>query len=409
MKMTRLRYLLVVSLIVLGVVLFHKRAESALAGRLAELKKSAGDVHYAKLVPAGEAIEGGIYDPCVAYTPDGSVGWLVYTSVKGDYKPVGPYTETHLARSTNGGASWEFVKALNHSTNSSLMLPDGNSLAGVWRYEVPTLVHDPTDPDPDNRWKLFTHYYFWSPQRDRMVNYGCIVMNTAANPAREWSADVPLFGAGKSPQVPCHKTLVDINALEPALHGSVAYSEPGVLAREGRLYLSLTALQPHLGLGGVGVSHTIFLLASDDHGKRWRFVRLLLTPEDAKSMGCEFFDGSSLAEDAGRFFLLASPVVRQGREEVHEGTVALEFESLANGRLRSARNHQLEIANYFAPQSAIFSGGGAGQATYDSRNIHGGLIMPQFNLLAYPEVFQIFQTSRRLMPDSRDPAQPGGQ
>jgi len=41
---------------------------------------------------------------------------------------------------------------------------------------------------------------------------------------------------------------------------------------------------------------------------------------------------------------------------------------------------------------------GAGQSDYDERNTEGGLLMPQFNVRAYPEVFQIYQTGRRIAP-----------
>jgi hypothetical protein len=391
-------------LIALGVLLvpvmlalrFGGRAEANFqSGPLGRLRQAAGDVHYKKLVPAGERPAGGLYDPSIAYTPDGRTGWLAYSSVTGDFKPIGEFVHTHLARSRDGGANWEFVKVLNASTNGVLALPGGQSLPGVWRYEVPTLVCDATDPDPARRWKLFVHRYFWAPKHDRMVAYGWIALRTAADPAGEWSAEEPLFGAGASPRAPYHQTRVDLNALDRSLDRTIAYSEPGALAHEGRLYLSLTALTPR----GFGVDHTIILVASDDHAQSWRFVSTLLTHGDAQALGSEFFDGSALAEDGGRFFVLAAPMLRKGPLEVHQGTAAFEFESLAQGRLRRDTKGAPVVATYFAPQPGIFSAVGAGQSTYHAANVNGGLIFPQFNLKAYPEVFQIFQTGRRIIPD----------
>jgi hypothetical protein len=187
---------------------------------------------------------------------------------------------------------------------------------------------------------------------------------------------------------------VDVNALDASLKDTVVYSEPGALADEGRLYLSLSAVRPRLGFTGVSLSYRIILLASDDHGATWRFVRTLLDPEDAGRFGYDVFDGSSLARENGRFFLLVVPGTK---DVMHDGTVAFEFESLAAGRVRRDANGQPILAAYFAPQSGIFSGPGAGQACYDEHNIRGGLLMPQFNLKAYPEVFQIFQTGRRII------------
>jgi hypothetical protein len=386
-----LRYIVLALAGLVGLVIFA-HAHSSVSAPLAQLRQTAGEVRYVKLLPQGDQVQGGIYDPSVAYTADGSVGWLAYSSITGDFKPVGPYVNTHLARSTDGGAHWQFVEALNTATDATVVTDDGKRLSGVWRYEVPSLVHDPTDPDAGARWKLFAHRYFWTARQDRMVAYGWITLRTAADPGGEWSAELPLFGAGERPLAPYHHAHVDVNTLDNSLRGTLAYTEPGALANDDRLYLSLTALKPSLW----GPLHDIILLASDDHGKSWRFISTLLTRKDAVATGCEFFDGSSLAEDDGRFFLLAAPMLRK-TNEVHLGTVAIELESLANGILKRDAQHALVIAAYFAPQPGIFSGPGAGQSTYDSRNNSGGLLMPQFNLRAYPEVFQIYQTGRRIV------------
>lgn len=371
-------------------------------GLLAPLKRAAGDVHYTQLVIAGEKREKGNYDPSVAYTPDGSVGWLAFSSVTGNGNLIkgkvslGEYVSTHLARTTDHGATWTFVKALNVSSDGICTLPDGKELQGVWRYEVSSLVCDSTDPDPKRRWKLFVHRYFWARRGESRQTDAWIVLRTAADPAGAWSEEVPLFGAGKNPPAPYHKTQVDVNALDASLKNTVVYTEPGALVQGGRLYLSLTALSPRLGLDGVGVGYKIILLASDNHGLSWKFAGTLLTPDDANDFGYEYFDGTDLAVDGGRVFLLSVPGSRS--RQMHDGCVVFELGSLAKGQLkRDAAGHPV-VVNYFAPQPGILSGPGAGQATYDARNTHGGLLMAQFNLKAYPEVFQMFQTGRKLIP-----------
>ncbi len=367
---------------------------------IARLKQAAGEVHYAKLTVADAEVDRGIYDPSVAYAPDGLTGWLTYSSVTGSGNLVhgklalGQYVHTHLARTTDGGGHWAFVKVLNRSADGVLTMSDGTQLSGVWRYEVSSLVSDPTDPEASRRWKLFVHRYFWEPTRDRMFTHGWIALRTAAHPAGVWSEEVPLFGAGKSPLAPYHETRVDVNALDASLKNTVVYSEPGALADEGRLYVSLSALRPRLGVTGVRIIYHIILLASDDHGATWRFVSTLLDPEDAGRFGYDWFDGSSLTREHGQFFLFASPGTK---DVMHDGTVAFAFESLAAGRLRRDANGRPILAAYFAPQPGIFSGPGAGQACYDEHNTRGGVIIPQFNLKAYPEVFQIYQTGRRLL------------
>jgi hypothetical protein len=365
--------------------------QRSLGPPLAQLKQTAGDVHYSRLIPEGDHIQSGIYDPSVSYTADGRTGWLAYSSITGDLKPVGPYVNTHLARSTDGGAHWRFVQALNIPAGATFVTEAGRSLSGAWRYEVPSLVHDPADPDIGARWKLLVHRYFSTVQQDRMINYGWIALRTAADPAGEWSTEVPLFGAGTRPLAPYHQTRVNLNTLDDSLRDSLAYTEPGALASGGKLYLSLTAIKPSIR----GPLHDIILIASADHGTSWRFLSTLLARDDAHAAGCEYFDGSSLAEDDGRFFLLAAPMV-QNANELHLGTIAVEFESLERGVLKRDARHAPVLSAYFAPQPDIFSGPGAGQSAFDSHNRTGGLIMAQFNAGAYPEIFQIYQTGRRI-------------
>ena len=371
-------------------------------GPLAAAKRAAGDVHYTKLVIAGDPVDKGIYDPSIAFEPDGSAGWLAYSSVSGNGNLVGgklalgEYISTHIARTTDSGKTWTFVKAVNIAADGKCTMPDAKEVAGVWRYEVPSLVCDAADPNPGRRWKLFSHCYFWDRNGKSRQEYAWIALRTAPSPAGPWSAETPLLGAGKNPPAPYHNCRVDVNDLDKSLKSVVVYTEPGALAHGGKLYLSLTALQPQLGLGGISINYTVILLASEDHGDSWKYAGPLLTANDAHDFGHDYFDGTDLAEDGGRIFLLAVPG-SQGKL-MHDGCVEFEFESLEHARLRRDAAGRPVMIKYFAPQPSILSGPGAGQSTYDAANVNGGLHFNQFNLHAYPEVFQIYQTGQRLLP-----------
>ena len=338
-----------------------------------------------KIDIAGDPPVSGFYDPSLQYSRDGETGWLVYSSVKGAERPFGPYVHTHLAKSADHGATWRYVLEVNTSSDALLHMPDGQSLPGVWRYEVPSLVYTPGDTGKE--WKLFTHRYFWSPQGGSMFAYGWIAYRWASDPAGTWSQELPLFGAGQFPPAPYHVNRVDLNTFDSTLLDVVAYTEPGALYKDGTIYLTLTAARRD----GPG---QIVLIASADQGNTWTFVRTLLTRADARTFRYQYLDGSSLAEEDGRVFLFAVP---GGRSLMHAGTWIFQFDNLAEGRLHRDSNGRLAITKRILPQAAILSGPGAGQSTYHRLNSGGGIVFPQFNLSAYPEVFQLFNTHQRIV------------
>lgn len=234
---------------------------------------------YAELVPAREPLQAGIFDPALAYDADG-IGWLAYSSVQGPLGSVGPYVHTHLASSRDQGARWIHAGVINASFDGTLEYVDGTKREGVWRAEVPTIVFDPGDPGRE--WKMYLHRYFWwnaAPpgQESRLWDYGWIACRDAPAPMGPWSEEAALFAAGARPRAPYHQQQIDLNALHPDLADVVAYSEPVALMREGVLYLSLVA--------GRAADPTIVLMASDNHGKTWRYVATLLEASDARRLG----------------------------------------------------------------------------------------------------------------------------
>jgi hypothetical protein len=82
---------------------------------------------------------------------------------------------------------------------------------------------------------------------------------------------------------------------------------------------------------------------------------------------------------------------------MHDGTWIFEFDQLADGKLRRDRDGKLAVYKRIGPQAAILSGPGAGQSTYHQFNTAGGIIFPQFNQRAYPEMFQLFNTRQGIL------------
>ena len=89
------------------------------------------------------------------------------------------------------------------------------------------------------------------------------------------------------------------------------------------LYLSLTGLV----LEG---PDRIILLASDDHGSTWRYVETMHLLVDAAVLGFSSFDGSAIAAERERVFLLVTP---ESPGILHDGTLVIEFESIESGAL----------------------------------------------------------------------------
>ncbi len=341
-----------------------------------------------RLEIAGESSPNGIFDPSFEVAPGGDVGWLSYSAVYGGAVPFGPSVETRLARTLDGGAHFEFVQVVNPSTPATLTLGDGSTVTGVWNYEVSSLVHDPGDPGRE--WKLFAHRVFRrdeSPFTEELnlPAYSWIVMRTAADPAGAWSPEVALFGAGPLPPPPFDGFQVAVNELHPTLESLLVYSEPGAFEADGVLYLSLT------GLVATGADR-IVLLASDDHGESWRWAGTPLANVDAPPLGYLSFDGSAIAEQDGRVFLLVTP---ESPGVIHDGTLVFEFRDLARGRLW--RDGVVPIVRrHIRPRAGFPLERRGGQADFHELGAAAGLLQPSIQV-GQAEMFQIDTTGQPLV------------
>jgi len=334
--------------------------------------------HYERIHIVGESASNGIYDPSLEY--HNGTGWMAYSAVEAP-----KYVHTRLAKSFDHGKTWTYVSTINEATDGTIV-SNGTKIEGVWRHEVSTLVYDPGDTGRE--WKLFWHKYFAKPPyeaEDRMFQYGWIAYKYASTPEGPWSEEIPLFRAGLFPPEP-FDALINLNDLHKDLAEIIVYSEPGSLVKDNVLYMSLNG---HIMKKGENIGK-VFLIASYDHGLTWEYINTLLTPEDAQNFDSHYFTGSSLAEENNRVFLLACPE-DPTKEMHHGGTYIFEFADLRRGELKRNLN-RLNVHKYFIP--TLTSGG---QSDYDEQNTYGGIVMPQIDVAAYPEVFQIFNTKEKIV------------
>lgn len=337
-----------------------------------------GDVSYEKVIIIGETAESGVFDPSLEY--DGTTGWLAYSAVD-----VPEYVHTHLARSADGGRSWEYVTEINRSEAGTVV--DGKeTIDGIWRHEVPTLVHDPGDPGRE--WKLYWHRYFVRPPykaEDRLFEYGWVAYKYASSPDGLWSEEVALFGAYPYPSGGFEVEHY-LNQLHPDLADFVAFTEPGSLYKNGVLYLSFVGAHP----GGEGMFKT-FLIRSGDHGTTWEDVGTLTDGADATELGYTMLTAPSLVEKNGRVFLLAAPWGPLFTD--HDGTYVFEFEDITQAKLKR-NGGKLVVIKYLPPSLSGWIN--AGESDYDAGNTYGGILMPQLDM-ADPNSFAIYNTKEYII------------
>ena len=338
---------------------------------------------FEKLVVAGDPVLNGLFDVSVEYGPDGT-GWLAYSRVA-----FPQYVSTHLARSDDRGRSWTFVGAINRSRDDTITV-DGREVAGARRYETPTLVYDPAD-DPARRWKLYAERYVAVPPHrpdNNLHGDGWIEVRYAGRPGGQWSEPVRLFGS------PASGSRIDLHRLHPDLAGMSFYNELGSIALEGVLYLSLDASATPSGLGD-WENRRIVLISSGDHGETWRYSGTLTDHDDASERGYLVLTGSSLVKEGNRLFLLVTPSGAKGlgrKNRGHDGTWIVEFEDITPARLKRDAEGRLE----FLRKIPVDRDSG-GLSDYHEQNTHGGILFPQIDTQAPPDVFQTYMTRQRIV------------
>lgn len=333
------------------------------------------DSSFERVKVTGDQVKNGIFDPAVEYGDDG-VGWLAYSQIEAP-----KLIHTHLATSADRGKTWSFVTKINESYEDTIEV-DGKPVRGAWRYETPTLVHDPGDPG--KQWKLFSIRYFVTPPfkgPDRLFSDGWIAYKYASNPTGPWSKEIRLFGP------PSSGAEVNLSTLDPKLRKFAFFSEPGSVVVGDEIFMSFDAYPTKSGLGD-WENHQIVLVSSADHGATWRFRGILTGYADCKRAGYAAFTASSLVEVDGRHYLLVSPagsMTKAGKG--HDGTYIIAFEDIARAKLHRDADGHLVILKHIRSNSPD-----GGESDYDEHNTYGGIVYPAMNPRAFPEVAQVYST-----------------
>ncbi len=263
----------------------------------------------------------GVFDPNLAYDPDSGRLWMAYSGVTG---PAGSgWVSTHLSYSDDSGLTWCHAGLVNPATlvPPAQMPSDRTGPEGQWNHEVAAIEFDP-GADPAQRWRLIWHRYLHIADddlstEDRLFQHGWIAQRTAAS--AEGLLDAPetilfsslafhvnaeienynLAAAGTEPEKRFDQ--------DPDLGTCLAFSEPGMLAYEGDLYIAMYCFRS-------AQQQDIVLVRLDHASKQWSYVGTLLTSEHARAIDPALgaFNGADLFVRAGSYRLIVSPTAGQG-------------------------------------------------------------------------------------------------
>jgi hypothetical protein len=300
----------------------------------------------------------GIGDPSLEVDPETGHVWLAYSWLDVVVSAAGPPPvadfgiRTHLARSVDGGRSFERVNAANRVQRR----PDRQGRAGHFLHEVSTLARvGPRD------WRLAWLRYF-----------------DPLGAAREY-AEPRLVGVRAPEPASFGRTPEEALGAEPALADCAGLTEPALFAEDGRVWLAASCIV--FSLGSRRPERESLVLLREAAGG-WAPAGALLGAADARALGGDRVEQADLARGRdGRLLLFVTPI-REGENPAHQGCVVLEVEDLAAARIRREAAGRPFVR---AVLTADGNGLGPGMCTYDAASETGVLlVMTRFDLASDP-------------------------
>jgi hypothetical protein len=245
----------------------------------------------------------GINDPSVEHLPAQNLWLMAYTAVV----PSPLYQHISLASANDNGSTWSYLGDVTLAssnitiTTTNLSICGKATCTGTSGQESPALLFDEFDRDPNRRFKVFAHAYYFDLIGDRQMDIGYLALYTAKDPTGPWT-ETRLFGWPSSSSLSNQGVVYDISRDRAlGLDDCVIVGEPAPLLRApGTIDLALSCPKG---------TTDIRLLRSLDHGKTWSFVSTLLTAEDGPKLGSQTKDitGGDLFYANDAYHLIVSP------------------------------------------------------------------------------------------------------
>jgi hypothetical protein len=304
----------------------------------------------------------GYGDPSLEYDPATSTLWMSYSWLDVLVTNPGPSQQidfgvrTHLAKSTDAGASFTFVQATNNVT--AVTHPDSGA-SGWASHEVSTLLRE-----GPNSWQTMWLTYFDPTGPPPFIDvYYERATGTAPDAV---GAPTPwVRGTATSPSWDAEHNL---SAEIPQLADCVAFTEPALFAYGGITYLATNCV---VFSGGVrqDAQERLVLLRQEANG--YSFVGNLLDGADAVDAGGTRIEQADIAlSKTGEILLIGTPI--QAAEPNHLGCLVFEITDITTASvLRDANGDAVQLAKITGEDDTI----GPGLCTYDAASETGILMV----------------------------------
>lgn len=336
---------------------------------------------FVDVAPGGQ----GMFDPSFTVDPATGTIWMSYTNVEDVVAEQVTFRAltTRLATSTDGGQSWvDAGIELNQSGLEETLPEEFAGYSGGWVNEVSRLVFDP-DPSAAEPWMLVWHRYLHvddSSATERKAEYGWISVKTASSPLD--LADAPerklfaalgyeLIGDVEYKDSWLGPPEYELHRLHAELNSCLVATEPGVLAEENAVYMSLVCIPPT----GAGTGSVVLIRSTPSDG--WEYVATVLTPADASGANPAFssYSASELFAVGGVPHLMVSP--NDTSDGLYNGCVVFRFDSLATGALEDGDGDSLPdplATVLWQPSGSAETGINRGACGYTETAVGSGIV-----------------------------------
>jgi len=304
----------------------------------------------------------GYGDPSLERDPDTGDIWLSYSWLDVLISSPGPPpvtdlgVRTHLAKSTNGGQTFSFVRAVN----STLPITHPDTTAQGWTiHEVSTLARE-----GPGQWQMQWLTYFdpFGPPERSDFYY---TQSVASSPAALGNASTPWIRTNST--LPSWGVVHNLSAI-PQLSDCTALSEPALLSNGGATYLASNCVV-FQNNARQDAQERLVLLRQEANG--YSYVGELLDYSDAVFLGGSRLEQADLSVAQNGAILLIVTPIQNGTPE-HFGCDVLEIADITKASVRRDLAGNPEKLYEITGEDPIL---GPGLCTYDAASATGVMMV----------------------------------